>query len=225
MQMYGIRSSALAPKFLLLALETTLIAASYICLFRNGFEWMGLQVHPGAVFRRELLFAFNLIVFVRMLLTILYFLKRRLPWEEVFSIPLAFALYYLGFAYLGYGENAAFGMPELLGITLFLLGSAINTGAEFQRDVWKKLPENKGRLYTTGLFRYSMHINYFGDLLWVAGYAFVTRNPYSAGIVLFLLCFFVFFNIPKLDRYLASRYGDDFVRYRAASKRLIPFVY
>lgn len=225
MQMYGVHSSALAPRLVLLVLETMVIVASYYCLFHNGFEQMGLNVHPGALFRRELLFAFNLIVFGRMLLTALYFLKRQLPWEEVFSIPFAFALYYLGFAYLGYGERAAFGLPEVLGIALFLLGSATNTGAEYQRDVWKKRPENKGRLYTQGLFRYSMHINYFGDVLWVAGYALVTRNPYSVGIVLFLLGFFVFFNIPKLDNYLASRYGDDFVRYRAETKRLVPHVY
>ena len=69
-----------------------------------------------------------------------------------------------------------------------------------------------------------MHINYFGDLLWVLGYAFVTNNLYSFLIPLFLFCFFYFYNIPKLDAYLAERYQDAFEEYRRKTKRFIPFV-
>ena len=70
-----------------------------------------------------------------------------------------------------------------------------------------------------------MHINYFGDLLWVTGYAILTRNWYSVIVVLLLFCFFVFYNIPQLDRHLASKYGEDFREYSAKTKKLIPFVY
>lgn len=94
----------------------------------------------------------------------------------------------------------------------------LNTGSELMRDNWKKNPENKGKLYTTGLFKYAMHINFFGDLLWVTAYAIVTRNGYSLLIPAFLFCLFAFYNIPKLDRYLAAKYGKAFDEYRKKLK-------
>jgi protein-S-isoprenylcysteine O-methyltransferase Ste14 len=90
---------------------------------------------------------------------------------------------------------------------------------------WKNRLENKGRLYTGGLFSFSMHISYFGDILWVTGYALVSGSWWSVAIVIFLLSFFVLFNIPKLDTYLAEKYGEDFAAYARKTKKLIPFVY
>ncbi len=85
--------------------------------------------------------------------------------------------------------------------------------------------ENKGHLYTKGFFRYSMHINYFGDLLWVTGYAFVTHNWYAVIIPVFIFCFFAFYNIPKLDEYLHSKYGEEFSAYEKRTKKFIPYIY
>lgn len=148
-----------------------------------------------------------------------------MPWEEAFSILFAFGLYYIGFAVLGFKSGQKIGPTEIIGILVFLLGSFLNTGSELARDSWKKRPENKGRLYTSSLFRYSMHINYFGDLLWLSGYAIVTRNWYSVIIPALLFCFFAFYNIPKLDTYLESKYGDQFDDYRRKTKKFIPFIY
>ncbi|MEO8413133.1 MAG: DUF1295 domain-containing protein [Ginsengibacter sp.] len=101
----------------------------------------------------------------------------------------------------------------------------MNTFSELLRSAWKKNPSNKGKLYTGGLFKYPMHINYFGDLLWVSGYALVTGNGYSIFIVIFLFCFFAFYNIPMLDKHLASKYGVAFEGYKRRTKKLVPFVY
>ena len=89
-------------------------------------------------------------------------------------------------------------------------GCILNTAGELLRDTWKRNPHNKGRIYTTGLFKYSRHINYFGDVLWVIAYALVTRNWYSSVIPVFLFSFFAFYNIPKLDTYLHEKYGKDY---------------
>ena len=69
-----------------------------------------------------------------------------------------------------------------------------------------------------------MHINYFGDLLWVTGYACVTNNAYAFLVPAFLFAFFYFWNVPKLDAYLKQRYGDDFSAYKRRTKRLVPFI-
>ena len=111
------------------------------------------------------------------------------------------------------------------GVILFIFGSFLNTGGEILRNKWKKIPENKGKIYTKGFFRYSRHINYFGDLLWVSAYAIITRNWYSVSIPILLFCLFAFYNAPMLDRYLKERYGKDYDAYAAKTKMLIPFIY
>lgn len=224
MEMYGDKSASIPQKITLLLLETIIILFSWFLLFGNGFETLGIVKEPGDLWRRWIIFTFNLIVFLRMLITMFYLVKRKMPWEEAFSIPFAFALYYIGFSWLGYETKHSLDFLDAFGVFLFVFGSYLNTGSELMRDQWKKKPENKGRLYTKGLFAYSMHINYFGDLLWVTGYALITRNWYSVLIVAFLFAFFLFFNIPKLDTYLGKRYNEDFTEYKKRTKRFIPYI-
>ncbi len=225
MKMYGETSASIPQKSTLLLLETLIILISWFLLFGGGFEKLGIMKEPGDLWRRWLILGFNLFVFLRMLITMLYLVKRKMPWEEAFSIPFAFALYYIGFSWLVFETKHPFDFFDAFGILLFLFGSYLNTGSELMRDKWKKKPENKGRIYSKGLFAFSMHINYFGDLLWVIGYAVITRNWYSVLIVVFLFAFFVFFNIPKLDAYLELKYKDDFIEYKKHTKKFIPYIF
>jgi steroid 5-alpha reductase family enzyme len=174
--------------------------------------------------RNVTLFVFNLVVLARFMLTLFVVIERRIPWEEAASVPMAFALYLLGFPLLARPGAVPFGWLELVGIALFVIGSFVNTFAELSRKRWKARPENRGKLYTGGLFSVSMHPNYFGDLLWVSGYACVTHSPYAALIPAFLFVFFYFYNVPKLDAYLGQHYGESFRAYERRTKRLIPFV-
>ena len=224
MELYGTKSRSLPQKLVILTSEVGLVVASYFVLFDGllpGVRAFG--EHPDEL-RNSLLFAFNLVVFVRFLLTLFVFLRRRIPLEETFSVPMAFALYLLGFPLMARGSDVAFGLLELVGAVLFLVGSFLNTGAEYQRHVFKQRPENQGKIFDRGLFSLSMHVNYFGDLLWVTGYACVTKNPYASLVPIFLFCFFYFFNVPKLDGYLKEHYGEEFEAYRKRTKRLIPFL-
>ena len=152
-------------------------------------------------------------------------LKRAIPWEESFSVPFAFALYFVGFSLFILPTSMPVDYIDGFGVILFIFGSFLNTGGEILRNKWKKIPENKGKIYTKGFFRYSRHINYFGDLLWVSAYAIITRNWYSVSIPILLFCLFAFYNAPMLDRYLKERYGKDYDAYAAKTKMLIPFIY
>jgi protein-S-isoprenylcysteine O-methyltransferase Ste14 len=205
--------------------ELLILAAAFWVLFGGGYNALFHTQSAGNFSRHVVLFAFNLVVFFRILITFTVFLKRHMPWAEAFNIPFAFGLYYVGYALLGYKSEAAFDWMDILGILLFIKGSYLNTFSEWRRHIWKKDPANKGKLYTGGLFKYSMHINFFGDLLWVTGYALVCHNPYAFIIVAFIFVFFAFYNIPKLDKYLAAKYGDDFAAYAKTTKKFIPFVY
>ena len=101
----------------------------------------------------------------------------------------------------------------------------LNSAGEILRNQWKKSPENIGKIYTDGFFKYSRHINYFGDLLWVIAYAMITKNVWSISIPIFLFSFFAFYNAPKLDKYLKEKYGNDYDEYAKKTKMLIPFIY
>jgi protein-S-isoprenylcysteine O-methyltransferase Ste14 len=227
MDLYNKKDKSIAQKVTLIALEVLILGISYWILFLNGYNRIFSSSDPvdGNPTRHLILFIFNVVVFIRILITVFYLLKRRMPWEETFSIAFAFALYYAGFALLGYRSGLNIGIVDIVAIAIFLFGSFLNTGSELARDRWKRNPDNKGHLYTAGLFKYSMHINYFGDLLWVSGYALLTRNRYSIAIPVLLFCFFAYYNIPKLDAYLALKYGEQFGEYRKRTKKFIPFIY
>ncbi|MDQ2862287.1 MAG: DUF1295 domain-containing protein [Bacteroidota bacterium] len=226
MDLYSQKTDSIPQKIVIIILEIIIIAFSYWILFGEGYHKIfSSSTGNGNEIRHLILFLFNCMVFLRIFVTMFVFIKRKIPWAEAFNIPVAFALYYIGFAMLGYSNDNAFGALDIAGIILFIAGSCTNTLAELLRYNWKKSPANNGHLYTEGLFKYSMHVNYFGDLLWVSGYALVTGNLYSALIVIFLFCFFAFYNIPMLDKHLASKYGDEFEDYRRKTKKLIPFLF
>jgi len=229
MEMYGEQSKSIPQKLTIFILEIILLWIAYLIMF-GGWnvtisEWIGVSATSQSLDRKIIIFIFSVIVFIRISGMMFFWLRRKIPWEESISIPFAFALYFIGFAVFALTSDKAINWFDYLGIFIFLSGSFLNTFSEIQRDIWKKKPENKGKLYTKGLFGWSMHINYFCDVLWVSAYAMLTRNWYAAIIPVWLFCFFAFFNIPKLDKYLAEKYKTQFETYKAKTKKIIPFIY
>lgn len=175
--------------------------------------------------RAKMLVLVAALYFARHLVTLFYLLMRRVDWGEVLGLSAFMAAFEIGFVWLGGQSAASFGALDVLGLALFLFGSFLNTGSEVQRKWWKADPANKGHCYTKGLFRYSMHINFFGDVVLFSGWALLTANLFALGLPLLMALMFIFLHIPGLDAYLAKRYGDEFTAYAAKTKKLIPFVY
>lgn len=229
MDLYSVKSKSIPQKIVIIAIEILLLLLSYWILFRGGgsvvLDKIGVMETIGNYESRIITFVFSIIVFIRMSFMMIYLLKRKIPWEESISVPMAFSLYYIGFSLLVYTRTTAIDWIDYVGILIFIIGSSLNTISELQRHFWKKRLENKGKLYTIGLFKYSMHINFFGDVLWVSAYAIITRNYYATIIPILLFFLFTFWNIPALDKYLAEKYTDQFDRYKEKTKKLIPFVY
>ncbi|MBK8492686.1 MAG: DUF1295 domain-containing protein [Saprospirales bacterium] len=72
--------------------------------------------------------------------------------------------------------------------SLFL--GVLNSGGEILRHQWKKKPENKGKIYTQGFFKYSRHINYFETFF---GSPFLCANDEKFMVgnnSYFIICFF-----------------------------------
>lgn len=227
--LYGSQSKSIPQKIIIHFFELLFLGLAYWILFLNGSQWFSEHIHvadaENALNRRIIIFACHIIIFLRIGFAMIFLIKRKIPWEESVSVPMAFAMYYIGYSLLVLPTEKEIDLIDYIAIMVFLCGCFFNTTSEILRDRWKKHPENKGKLYTKGLFKYSRHINYFGDLLWVTGYAILTRNWFSVLIPVFLFCFFAFFNAPKLDKYLKEKYGEAYNEYERKTKMIIPFIF
>lgn len=229
MELYGQKSKNITQKILINLIEIFLLWISYWILFQSGGEWLednlNIQNAAGLYDRRMLIFLFNIITFLRIAYSMVFLINRKITWEESAGIIFAFGLYFVGFPILTLHSSEPINGLDYFALFLFAAGSILNSGGEILRDRWKKKPENQEKIYVGGFFKYSRHINFFGDTLWVAAYSIVTRNLYAAAIPVFLFCFFAFFNAPKLDEYLKKKYGKDYDEYAKRTKKLIPFIY
>ncbi len=68
-----------------------------------------------------------------------------------------------------------------LGVGVWLVGFVFEAGGDWQLQRFKADPENKGKLLTTGLWRYTRHPNYFGDAAqWWGFWLFAVAAPWGA---------------------------------------------
>jgi len=191
--------------------------------------WIGWAVDWADPVRALILFFCAIIYFIRHGITLFYLLARRVDWGEVFGLTVFFALFEIGLLLVGGGvfraSPIALSWLDIFALGLYLSGSFLNSTSEIQRKLWKEDPSNKGRCYTGGLFKYSMHVNYFGDVVLFTGWSLFTAAFWTLGLPLLMLLMFMFIHIPPLDEYLAGRYGEEFNVYRSKTKRLIPLIW
>jgi len=218
------------PQRVTLAVALAICLALALWLLLGGgivvtSAWFHQHWNTGVLARRSVLAGALSIYFVRVLFTDFVFLRRGMSWAEVGTIaPWVLCLYIL-LSLCGGTNPTTLGIAGIAGTFLFLFGSWMNTHAELQRHRWKAQPDNRGRLYTQGLFRLSRHPNYLGDLLSFSGLCTLTGRWYTAIIPLLMLAGFVFVNIPALDAHLQARYGSEFIEYAGETRKLIPFLY
>ena len=227
--MHGIKETSNTLRILWFVSHSIFLYIAYLICFDDKLLWLNsildVDFQDGNFYRRCCLWAFGVMMYIRMNLTTFHLLKRKINIDEFFGVIIAYATYQIGFVLLGGWNTTGFGMLDYLGILLFIIGSYLNTYSEFQRRRFKKDPNNTGKLYTLGLFQFSRHINYFGDICWVIGWAIVTHNIWSIFIPILLTLGFIFLFIPELSRYLETNYADEYLDWKKETKKLIPFIY
>lgn len=82
-----------------------------------------------------------------------FMLQGILMW--LISAPLLGAQYY--------GSGRTPGILDFAGTTIWLTGVIFETAGDYQLASFKSNPENKGKVLSSGLWRYTRHPNYFGD--------------------------------------------------------------
>jgi len=228
--MHGRQETSMIPRVVCTLAHAILLGAAAWIYFAGGgailFDWLGLKSTPaGHMPRHIVLFSFGVILFLRICLGHFYLLKRKFGWDELAGVLFALITYQIGFALLGVSAGEELGLSDALAVIVYLIGSWLNTASELQRKKFKDDPANEGKLYTQGMFRYARHINYFGDILWVAAWAAITRNPWATVIPVLLTAGFVFSFIPSLTKHLRKHYGEQYEEWAGRTKALIPFVY
>jgi steroid 5-alpha reductase family enzyme len=120
---------------------------------------------------------------------------------------------------------APFGPLSIAGIAVWAIGFAVEAASDAQKYSFRNRPENKGRWIETGLWKYSRHPNYFGEILQWWG-LFALALPSLTGTLLLtaigplsitLLLLFVS-GVPLLEKSAEERYGQD-PAYRAYKRR------
>ncbi len=148
-----------------------------------------------------------------------------MPWGEAATIGTWLLIIHGTMLWQGGQNSNSVSVVTWTGLGLYGLGAYLNTMSEYQRMIWKRAPNHQGKLYTEGLFAYSMHVNYFGDVVAFTGFAMVAARPYAFLIPAIMAVLFITINIPMLDKYLAERYADQFKAYAKSTKKFIPYIY
>lgn len=113
-----------------------------------------------------------------------------------------------------------------LGIAIWLIGFIIEIMADMQLKIFLSVPENRGKLMTDGLWAYSRHPNYFGEVVLWWGIGLMTYGTMFASLgllgplVITLLIVFVS-GIPPAER--RSRTKPGWNAYAKKTNALIPW--
>jgi len=119
------------------------------------------------------------------------------------------------------------GIESTAGVIIFFSGLFFEGIADKQMKQFKAYPKNKGKIITSGLWKYSRHPNYFGEaLLWwgIGIFVFsVSGNWLSliSPLVITLLLRYVS-GVPMLEEKYKNR--EDFRKYAEKTSVFIPFV-
>ncbi len=119
----------------------------------------------------------------------------------------------------------------LLGILLFSLGLLIESISDVQKFRYRRTPENNSHWVDSGLWKYSRHPNYFGEMLVWWG-LFIVVIPSLEGLFwltligpLWITVLLLFVSgIPLLEKSADRKYGNnpDYLSYKESTSMLIP---
>lgn len=128
-------------------------------------------------------------------------------------------------------ERQALGWVAFVGIAVWAIGFAVEVVADQQKSAFKKDPSNEGRFITTGLWAWSRHPNYFGEITLWTGVA-VMAVPILTGWrwVVLISPIFVYLlitrvsGVPMLEKRADKRWGgeEEYERYKANTPVLVP---
>jgi steroid 5-alpha reductase family enzyme len=131
------------------------------------------------------------------------------------------------------GVSKPLGSLAAMGLALWLLGLGLEVVADVQKRRFRRQRQNRGIFISEGVWAYSQHPNYLGEIILWVGVA-VMAFPALQGLQYFTLLSPLFVvllltrisGIPLLDAAARKRWGDDpaWRRYRSVTPVLVPWL-
>ena len=212
-----------------------------------GFSlWAGSQSEPPSP--RELIISLLVVIWSLRLSSFLYFRIHRTGkdgrFDQLKTSPIRFLVpwtlqglwvFLTMIVVIVINSQADSGTPlgiwDGIGLSIWILGFGIEAIADKQKTVFNTEPNNQGKWIDSGLWSYSRHPNYLGEILLWTGIAFfgiscftgLERVAWVSPIFIYLLLTKVS-GIPILDKRALEKWGDDleYQKYRENTPALLP---
>ena len=131
--------------------------------------------------------------------------------------------------YFGYlNEKPLSFIETMFCSTIFFIGFAWESISDLQLKAFKKDPKNKGKICKNGLWKFSRHPNYFGDLVvWISIFSFSISSEnlllITGSILSPLIMGLIFYYItgPIMDQAMMQS-RPDYKKYMENSNSLLP---
>ncbi len=113
-------------------------------------------------------------------------------------------------------DEAPFGVFTIVGLVVWVIGFGIEVRADSEKAHFRADPANDGRFISTGIWAWSRHPNYFGEIMLWVGMAIIAVPAFDgAEFVALISPVFVWLlltrvsGVPMLERVGKKRWGDD----------------
>ncbi len=122
--------------------------------------------------------------------------------------------------------NLEFGFFSIAGTVVIVLSALLQLVADSQMQNFKKDPANKGAIMRDGLWKYSRHPNYLGEIMvWWGTYLFYVQQFGFDGIIvapILMTLLFVFISVPLMEKKILKT-RPEYAQYIKEAGMLIPF--
>ena len=212
-----------------------------------GFSlWAGSRSDAPSL--RELIVSFLVVVWALRLSSFLYFRIQRTGkdgrFDQLKTSPVRFLVpwtiqglwvFLTAIVVLVINSQAGpappLGFWDAVGLSVWCLGFGVEVVADNQKSAFNREPTNEGKWIDRGMWSYSRHPNYLGEiLLWtgiacfgISCFSGLERFAWISPVFVFLLLTKLS-GIPMLDRRALERWGDDeaYQKYRENTPALFP---
>jgi steroid 5-alpha reductase family enzyme len=129
------------------------------------------------------------------------------------------------------GSKTELDAVAILGLLIWLIGFAVEATADLQKNRFRADPANKGRFIHTGLWSWSRHPNYFGEITLWGGVALIAFSALQGWQLVTLISpVFVFLlitrvsGVPLLEKRADETWGGqaDYEAYKSQTSVLVP---
>jgi steroid 5-alpha reductase family enzyme len=164
------------------------------------------------------------------------YLKWRKEWGKWFYlrsymqiyILQGFLMFLISLPLLSINQNSYSSLKwlDFIGIMIWLFGFFFEAVSDAQLSKFLKNPANKGKLMTTGLWKYTRHPNYFGEVtlwwgIWLISVSETLKIFTIIGPLTITFLILKVSGIPMLEKRMEQH--PDFAKYKEKTSAFIPW--